>query len=193
MTIAKNTYEAALATLRIGLSLAILGSSLWGQEIPLQDLKLTADQMECRPQENVCTATGNALAVHGKKVMQAHRLTAYFTSKKKGAPTTTTPSPMDLSSLLAEQGVVFKDPEHDLIVKADKLQYDIAHSQLELTGNVRITRGSNQLNGARGTVNLKDGVFRLYAQTDASRKAGVPQGMPVEALISSLPSMKRKS
>ncbi len=59
-----------------------------------------------------------------------------------------------------------------------------------LAGNVRITRGDNQLNGAEALVNLRTGISRLVSgdagrvqglvvPNDAQNAAGNPAGSPV--------------
>lgn len=47
------------------------------------------------------------------------------------------------------------------IVRGDRGEYDTMGERAILTGNVRISRGQNQLNGARAVIDLKSGVSRL--------------------------------
>ena len=47
------------------------------------------------------------------------------------------------------------------IVRGDRGEYDTVDERAVLTGNIRISRGQNQLNGARAVIDLKSGVSRL--------------------------------
>jgi lipopolysaccharide export system protein LptA len=65
-------------------------------------------------------------------------------------------------------------------VTGDRGVYVPDTGMARLGGNVRITRGQNQLNGAEADVNMKTGIATLVAQTAAAgRTAGRVHGLVV--------------
>jgi lipopolysaccharide export system protein LptA len=139
-------------------------------------LRLTADQMECHVQKNTCYALGNAIAKQGTRTIKAGRFTARFKGENGAG--------FEIEQLVAEKEVLIRAPEHELVVQADQAEYNLAQNQLTLTGNVKVTRGKDQLNGEKGTVDLTKGVFKVHAGTS---------GRSTQALITSLPKARKKN
>ena len=52
-------------------------------------------------------------------------------------------------------------------------RYNATTEKAILSGDVRITRGQNQLNGARAEVDFKTGVSRMLADGDKGRVKGL--------------------
>ena len=64
-------------------------------------------------------------------------------------------------------------------VTGDRGVYVPDTGMARLGGNVRITRGQNQLNGAEADVNMKTGIATLVAQKAAGSQAGRVHGLVV--------------
>jgi lipopolysaccharide export system protein LptA len=158
------------------------------------DLKLTTpndvitakDDLEYWPQKHMAVARGDAVVVtNDAKRISADTLVAYTTdnpppaeAKTVATPAAakTTDDPMAASGKLqrveAFGHVSVRTPTDT--VTGDRGVYVLDTGMARLAGNVRITRGQNQLNGAEADVNMKTGVATLVA-----RKAGRVHGLVV--------------
>lgn len=116
---------------------------------------------------NAAVARGAAKAVSQGKTLEAGVLTAFF-SEIDGKN--------ELTEVKAEGGVTVRTAEE--VIKADAGLYDVRKGIVDLVGNVRITRGKNQLNGARGRVDLNTGKSRLFGGASGSSGSRV-KGMLV--------------
>jgi lipopolysaccharide export system protein LptA len=149
-----------------------------------RDLRLTTpnniitsrDDLEYWPQKHMAVARGNAVVVTSDaKRIAADTLVAYTTdnppSASSGVPNVTatkTPSdPLTASGKLqrveAFGNVSVRTPTDT--VTGDRGVYVPDTGMARLAGNVRITRGQNQLNGAEADVNMKTGIATLLSQT----------------------------
>ncbi|MGY9056516.1 MAG: LptA/OstA family protein [Alphaproteobacteria bacterium] len=72
------------------------------------------------------------------------------------------PEQLSLDALKAWGNVVITTANE--VVRGDSGVYDAGNKVATLDGNVRITRGKNQLNGARAVIDLDKGVSRLIGQ-----------------------------
>ncbi|MEX0758657.1 MAG: LptA/OstA family protein, partial [Tistlia sp.] len=61
-------------------------------------------------------------------------------------------------------------------IVADQAIYYVREEQAILTGNVRITRGDNQLNGDAAEVDMKTGFSRMISRGDRVRGLLSPDG-----------------
>jgi lipopolysaccharide export system protein LptA len=164
-----------------------------------RDLKLTTpndvitakDDLEYWPDKHMAVARGDAVVVtNDAKRVSADTLVAYTTDTPPpaGAKTTATPAaatqvaakstddPLAASGKLqrveAFGHVSIRTPTDT--VTGDRGIYVLDTGMARLGGNVRITRGQNQLNGAEADVNMKTGVATLVA-----RKSGRVHGLVV--------------
>jgi lipopolysaccharide export system protein LptA len=159
-----------------------------------RDLKLTTpndvitakDDLEYWPQKHMAVARGDAIVVtNDAKRVAADTLVAYTTDNpppaeatKAAAPATAKPAedPLAASGKLqrveAFGHVSVRTPTDT--VTGDRGVYVLDTGMARLGGNVRITRGQNQLNGAEADVNMKTGIATLVAQ-----KAGRVHGLVV--------------
>jgi lipopolysaccharide export system protein LptA len=146
-----------------------------------RNLKLTTpsdtitarDDLEYWPQKHMAVARGNAVVVTtDAKRVAADTLVAYTTDNPPPAtatPAATKPSddPLAASGKLqrveAFGNVSVRTPTDT--VTGDRGVYVPDTGMARLGGNVRITRGQNQLNGAEANVNMKTGIATLVAQT----------------------------
>jgi lipopolysaccharide export system protein LptA len=169
-----------------------------------KDLKLTTpndtitarDDLEYWPQKHMAVARGNAVVVtKDARRVAADTLVAYTTDNPPPASATPAPTP-------AAAGAAGK-PSDDPLAASGKLQRVEAFGNVSirtptdtvtgdrgvyvpdtgmarLAGNVRITRGQNQLNGAEADVNMKTGIATLVAQqAGAARNAARVHGLVV--------------
>ena len=122
----------------------------------------------------MAVARGNAVVTtNDAKRVAADTLVAYTTDNPPPAsatPTSTPPAkssdPMGASGKLqrveAFGNVSIRTPTDT--VTGDRGVYVPDTGMARLAGNVRITRGQNQLNGAEADVNMKTGIATLVAQ-----------------------------
>ena len=160
--------------------------------------KITArDSLEYYDAKHMAVARGDAVALQEDKRLRADVLTAHMSDGNAGKPDPKTgpnskigkkapakgkaPTPPRGGSgggLMADAGNgkveridafgdVFMSSDQS-IARAEKGVYTTASSLAILTGNVRITRGQNQLNGEMAEVNLNTGVSRILSGPTAS-------------------------
>ena len=156
------------------------------------DLKLTTpnntitskDDLEYWPQKHMAVARGNAVVVtRDAKRVAADTLVAYTTenpppadAKRAATPVAskTSDDPLASSGKLqrveAFGNVSVRTPTDT--VTGDRAVYVPDTGMARLGGNVRITRGQNQLNGAEADVNMKTGIAALVSQSASTSKKG---------------------
>ena len=138
-------------------SLALIGplraqpsTNLEGQP----NIKILSEQLECDQAKQICVAKGNAIAekLHEskRKILKADEITAYFS--KEGESGT-----LKVTHLEAAGHVFFIIG--DIIVQGKKGTYDVEPETAEIFEDVKVTSGSNQLNGSYGKVNVKTGRY----------------------------------
>jgi lipopolysaccharide export system protein LptA len=148
------------------------------------DVITARDDLEYWPQKRMAVARGNAVVTTtDAKRVAADTLVAYTTdSAPAAAKATAPPSGKPSGDPLAASGklqrveafgnVSVRTPTDT--VTGDRAVYVPDTGMARLGGNVRITRGQNQLNGAEADVNMKTGIATLVAQ-----KAGRVHGLVV--------------
>jgi lipopolysaccharide export system protein LptA len=163
------------------------------------DLKLTTpnnvitakDDLEYWPQKHMAVARGNAVVVTtDAKRVAADTLVAYTSNNpppNRVQPTSTRSANVQISGKLSDDplassgklqrveafgNVSVRTPTDT--VTGDRGVYVPDTGMARLGGNVRITRGQNQLNGAEADVNMKTGIATLVGQ-----KAGRVHGLVV--------------
>jgi lipopolysaccharide export system protein LptA len=128
--------------------------------------RITArDSIEYWEKRNLAVARGNAVAARGTNKLRADVLTAHFRKDAKGKSR--------VSQVDAFDNVVITTP--DEIVRSDRGVYDVETGIAKLTGSVKITRGTNQLNGEYAEVNLNTGVSRLFGRGGGVRGIFTPE------------------
>ncbi|MDQ2763877.1 MAG: hypothetical protein M3Y22_10460, partial [Pseudomonadota bacterium] len=157
------------------------------------DFITAKDDLEYWPQKHMAVARGNAVVVTtDSKRIAADTLVAYTTDNPPPAAAKPQASGKAEGSSTAAPGVLAKT-SNDPLAASGKLQrveafgnvsvrthtdtvtgergvYVLGTGMARLGGNVRITRGQNQLNGAEADVNMKTGIATLV-----SRRAGIAQ------------------
>ena len=141
------------------------------------DVITAKDDLEYWPQKHMAVARGNAVVVTtDAKRVAADTLVAYTTDNPPPAsatpasaqtPASSNADPLAASGKLqrveAFGNVSIRTPTDT--VTGDRGVYVPDTGMARLGGNVRITRGQNQLNGAEADVNMKTGIATLVAQT----------------------------
>jgi lipopolysaccharide export system protein LptA len=131
------------------------------------------DALEYWEQRQVAVARGDALAVteDGRR-MKADLLTAHFTEQPSGANSAW---PTERPSRAQDDGQRLKRIEafghvhistQAEIAVGDRGVYNADTGIAVLAGNVKITRGQNQLNGDYAEVNTNTGISRLLSRPD---------------------------
>jgi lipopolysaccharide export system protein LptA len=154
-----------------------------------QDVLTAKDTLEYWSQKHMAVARGNAVVVtqDGRRIA-ADTLVAYTmdTPRPAGAPTqpvrASSKAPKEPEDPLTSPGKLEKVEAIGNVsvrtatetVTGDRAVYVPETGLARLAGQVRITRGQNQLNGVEAEVNLKTGVSRLL-----SGPAGRVQGLVV--------------
>lgn len=117
------------------------------------DVITARDKLEYWQDRQVAVARGDAKATRTSpsQEIQADVLTAYFQEAKKGGT--------ELARVEADGNVVITTPQE--VARGREGVYNALKGTATLDGDVRITRGKNQLNGERAEVNLNTGVSRL--------------------------------
>lgn len=134
-----------------------------------EDTVTARDTLEFWQQENIAVARGEAKATRGEQIIAGDILTAQLEKAAGGK--------LVIRKMSAEGNVLVATK--DEIARGDRGLYDLKKEQAVLEGNVRITRGPNQLNGAKAIVDLKNGVSRLVAAKGQQVKAlMVPNSAP---------------
>jgi len=114
--------------------------------------RITArDSLEYWEKRSLAVARGEAVAIRGDRRLAADVLVAHFKKDRGGAS--------KVDEIEAFDNVLISSPEE--IVRAEYGTYNVETGIATLTGSVKITRGDNQLNGARARVNLNTGVSSI--------------------------------
>lgn len=115
--------------------------------------------MEFDNRKQVAVARGDATVARGDQRIRAEVLTAYFERNGQGRSV--------IRRIEGVGDVHVSTPSE--VARANRGTYDLAAGLATLSGSVKITRGTNQLNGENAEVNLRTGVSRL---TGAPGEAG---------------------
>jgi lipopolysaccharide export system protein LptA len=160
------------------------------------DVITARDDLEYWPQKHMAVARGDAVVVTtDAKRVAANTLVAYTTDNPPPAAANPTPaaakpptSAKTTGDPLAASGKLQRVEAFGNVsirtvtdmVTGDRGVYMPDTGMARLVGNVRITRGQNQLNGAEADVNMKTGIATLVARkAGPSEKAGRVHGLVV--------------
>lgn len=126
------------------------------------------DSLEYWEARNLAVARGDAVAVRGDRRVRADVLTAHFQADGSA-------DAQAVSRIEAFGDVQIASPRS--VARGDKAVYDTRSRVATLVGDVKITRGENQLNGGWAEVNLETGVSRLRGAPPDSDRAARVQGL----------------
>lgn len=119
------------------------------------------DSLEYWQADQLAIARGDAVAIRpnesgGQDRIEADVLTAEFVEGEDGS--------LVIDVVNAEGNVVITTATD--VARGSEGVYDVTEQIATLSGDVRLTRGDNQLNGERAEVDLETGVSRLLAGSD---------------------------
>jgi len=122
------------------------------------------DRLEYSPTKGTAAAIGAASVTRTSDTLSADTITALFVKDPKTGKDA-------IKTLTATGNVVIKTPTETLYGKKGVYQADT--NTAEITGDVRIERGQNRLNGARAEVNLTTSVSRMFGDDKGGRVTGL--------------------
>jgi lipopolysaccharide export system protein LptA len=154
-----STAQGDKATYDINTTEAILtGKNL---KLTTPDQVITATKsMTYNSTKGQAKAIGNAKIVSDGNTLSAPTITANFKKDNIGKQT--------LSRAEANGGVTIKTP--DEVLTGNKGIYNANNDTAEIIGNVKIIRGPNILEGARGEVNLKTNVSKMFGAPNSGQR-----------------------
>lgn len=124
-----------------------------GVVIKSKDRTISGSRIEYHAQALKAYVLGNAKVIEKDRKVYAKRFIAFLKKDEKGNS--------KLNRVKAEGDVVIITKNE--IARGDRGDYDAEKRIATLTGNVKLTRGDNQLNGARAEVNFATGISRLLS------------------------------
>lgn len=110
-----------------------------------------SESLEYWEKRRIAVARGDAVAIQGTRKIRADALTAFFEPKRDGT--------LEVVRMDALGHVVITTPRE--VARGNEGVYNVRKGIATLSGDVRITRGGNQLNGSIAEVNFKTGISRL--------------------------------
>lgn len=128
---------------------------LVGDDLKLIDPKATItadDSLEFWSGRNIAVARGDALLITEDKRMNAGVMTAFIQENQ-------TTGENEIRRIDATSGVHISTPFE--IVQGQEGVYDLVAEIATICGDVKVTRGSNQLNGECAEVNMKTGRSKM--------------------------------
>lgn len=168
------------------------------------DVITARDDLEYWPQKHMAVARGDAVVLtNDAKRVAADTLVAYTTDNPPPADASAAPTQAATKASAGAKTPADGKTANDPLAASGKLQRVEAFGNVSirtptdmvtgdrgvyvpdtgmarLVGNVRITRGQNQLNGAEADVNMKTGIATLVARrAGASRNTGRVHGLVV--------------
>ncbi|WP_245593581.1 LptA/OstA family protein [Azospirillum halopraeferens] len=132
------------------------------------------DSLEYYEDRGLAVARGNAVAVRGDDRMRADVLVGLLVGGADGATR--------LNRIDGSGSVVITTPTD--VARSEKLIYSAADEVAVLLGNVRLTRGDNQLNGEAAEMNMRTRINRVISGREgAGRVRGllIPGSEPTGA------------
>ncbi len=124
------------------------------------------DRMEYWSQKGEALAIGNAKVVRGQDTINADVIKAVFKKNAQGNN--------EIERLHADGHVVIVTPTETLT--GDNGVYFASTNTAEITGNVKIVRGPNVLEGVRGTVDLNTNISKIFGAPEAVGATGPAPG-----------------
>ncbi len=125
--------------------------------VTTKDVVTARDSLEYYEARELTVARGDAVAVRGTDRLRADVLIG----RLKKSPDGTT----QMERIDGAGSVVVTTPTD--VALSDKLVYSVADNVAVLMGNVKITRGDNQLNGEAAEMNMTTKINRVIAGRDA--------------------------
>ncbi|MEH6726162.1 MAG: lipopolysaccharide transport periplasmic protein LptA [Hyphomicrobiales bacterium] len=122
-------------------------------------IEIEADELEVQDREKTAVFRGNVRLVQGPTTLRASSITVYYDGRATGTN-------QQISKVEA-RGPIHVTSQ-DQTARGDRATFLMATQILTLSGNVILTKGSNELRGQRLIVNLKTGESRVEAANKQS-------------------------
>ena len=122
-------------------------------------IEIEADELEVQDRDKTAVFRGNVRLVQGPTTLRASSITVYYAGRATGTN-------QQISKVEARGPV--RVTNLDQTASGDLATFQMATQILTLTGNVILTKGSNELRGQRLIVNLKTGESRVEAPNNKS-------------------------
>jgi len=152
-------------------SLVVTGKNL--KLTTSRDVVTARDSLEWYDHDQLAVARGDAVAVRDQKKVRADTLTALVERDQSGA--------QHLTRVDAHGNVVVTS--QDQIGRGDAGVYNVETGISTLIGNVRLTRGGNEMRGQYAVIDLNHNVSRLLSTPPSTKLTGGPAPGPVQGLI----------
>lgn len=153
----------SVALLLIASSLAAFPAAAQTRHNTNAPIDFGADHIELQDRANRAVLAGNVAVKQAEMTLNAARMTVAYTGEvQNGNP--------QVSRLDASGGVTVRRP--DQTARGQYAVYDLNRRVITMLGAVRLTQGSNTVNGGRLTINLDTG----RAVIDGSSVAGAGTG-----------------
>ncbi len=147
-----------------------------------QPIRINADSLEVKQQQQLAVFSGNVEAVQGNIVLRADTLRVHYKADKNGGGNT-------ISRLDALGNVFIASPAET--AQGQRGVYDVTARVITLEGGVVLTRGDNVLRGSRLVLNLATGVSKLEGSVSGSAMQGTTRrGGRVQGIF--VPEKKKK-
>ena len=129
------------------------------------DVVTARDSLEYWESQNLAVARGDAIAIRAQNRVNADILVGLFAEAPGGA--------LEMTRIDAQGNVVITTPSD--VARGQQGVYNLKTNIATLTGDVRLTRGDNHLNGQTAEVNMNTGISRLLSTGD--RTGGRVRGL----------------
>ena len=121
------------------------------------DIITSNQQMEYFEKKEMAVARKNAIIKKDGKELRAETLVAFFYTDKEGKS--------KVSRIQAFDNIIINTLTER--IKANKGIYDLKSGIITLSGDVRISKGKNQLNGDNAIINLNTGISKLLVNNNS--------------------------
>ena len=129
----------------------VLGEDL--RMITSNETITASESLEYWEKRQIAVARGDAVATQGARMIRADTLTAFFAPGRD--------KKLEAVRMNAIGNVVVTTPQE--VARGNEGVYNVRTGIATLSGNVKITRGETQLNGATAEINFNTGISRLLS------------------------------
>jgi lipopolysaccharide export system protein LptA len=139
----------------------VLGKNL--RMITSNETITASESLEYWEKRQIAVARGDAVATQGTRMIRADTLTAFFAPGRD--------KKLEAVRIDAIGNVVITTPHE--VARGNEGVYNVKTGIATLSGNVKVTRGDTQLNGATAEVNFNTGISRLLSASNSASAARV--------------------
>lgn len=159
ITSQESTAQGDKAVYNIDTGLSILTGNNLTLTLPNQTIT-ASERMEYNMNNGNAKAIGNAKIKRGTDLLSANVITANFAKDGTGK--------QNLKTANADGNVTIKTVNETLT--GNKAVYNAVDNTAEISGNVKIVRGPNILEGARAEVNLTTNISKMFGAPESGKR-----------------------